>query len=197
MDKGSDSMVMVNDLRAGIPDWMLAADMVYCDPPWNQGNVNAFITKAGLDSYITSFSRFCDTLFAEIARIAPMVCYLEIGDAHVADFATRLMTMYPVAQAWEVTYYNKHRCHLLRGAVSDYCEHDYDRTGRGQNPQHRRWFGAAQRRGRPLHGSGGSRPVACHEHGVRFLGTELNPRRLAVAIDRVNKLGGNYEGSIS
>ena len=39
--------------------------------------------------------------------------------------------------------------------------------------------------------------VAAYKLGKRFLGTELNPRRLAVAIDKVNKLGGQYARSTS
>ena len=39
--------------------------------------------------------------------------------------------------------------------------------------------------------------VAAYMLGKKFVGTELNKRRLAVAIERVNNLGGKYARSVS
>ena len=38
--------------------------------------------------------------------------------------------------------------------------------------------------------------VAAYRESICFLGAELNPRKLAVAIDLVNKLGGRYARTV-
>lgn len=189
-DPFSSSQIAVADLRNDLP-FKIEAEMVYMDSPWNKGNVNSFITKAGMNSYIDSFEYFMDCLFGQIEKIDPSVCYLEIGKQHKEDFINRLSAMYSCVEEWEIRYYKKNICYLLRA-----CEGitDQDFTGLDDEVT-------------PLKAIQSERPssvsdlctgrgltlLAAHKFGSRFYGTELNKRRLAVAIDRAAKAGINYE----
>jgi len=111
------SEMIVCDIRQGIPCGMLCADMIYCDPPWNAGNVNSFVTKAGKADYVKDFGEFCTVLFDRIREICPAVCYLEIGKQNFWLFREELGKVFPIVQAWEILYYRKHPCFLLRGGL--------------------------------------------------------------------------------
>jgi DNA modification methylase len=195
-DETTGSKVTVCDLRNGIPDYMLKADMIYCDPPWNQANVNCFYTKAGItDNYVDRFDQFYDALFHCIGRIAPKCCYLEIGRQNKTVFIEELAKLFPVVQQWPITYYRKNLCYLLRGGHK---RQHYDFAGIDdiKTPQLAVEVEPTQTVADLCTGQGLT-PVAAFNNDKRFVGTELNKRRLAVAIDRVNKLGGKYEGPIS
>lgn len=188
--RGSGSMVSVCDLRDGLPGYMSQADMVYCDPPWSKGNANAFVTKAGKDRYVADFGVFASQLFAGIVAIAPTVCYLEIGKQHLADFARRLSGLFPATRFWPITYYRKHPCFLLRGGPgpvgADFAGMDDEDTPLAAIQAERATGVADMCMGR------GTTMLAVHAYGGAFYGTELNRRRLAVAIDRAAKLGFPY-----
>lgn len=194
-DRFTGSAVTVCDILKGIPDHMLPADMIYCDPPWNTGNVNSFVTKAETGGYIEDFEQFASALFDRIAEISPGVCYLEIGKQNLDLFEREMNRLYPSVQTWEIRYYRKYPCYMVRGGESatgfDFTGMDDEKTPMSailaENP----------RCVADLCAGRGLTAVAAHKAGIRFAGTELNRRRLAVAIDRVNKLGGNYEGPVS
>jgi len=185
-----NSCLTVCDIRDYIPAHMLLADMIYCDPPWDQGNANSFLTKADKDSYIDDFQQFYNPLFRRISMVSPKICYLEIGKRNLIKFQEKLAERFPVIQTWEVTYFKKHPCYLLRGGRHP---QNYDFNGmdeavipeiaiRVENPE----CVADLCTGRGL------TAVAAYKLKKRFVGTELNKRRLAVAIERINKIGGKY-----
>ncbi len=190
----SGSAVAVADLRDPPPAFMRGADLIYCDPPWSQGNANSFVTKAGLASYVDGFAGFLDTLFARIAEVDPRACYVEMGRQHVADVVERMEAWFPCVETWEITYYRRHPCHLVRGgqspATTIFTGLDDERTPaaaiHAENPA----VVADLCTGRGL------TLLAAHAHGARFVGTELNRRRLAVAIDRAAKQGVAYAPSL-
>lgn len=187
----SGSRIAVADIRAPLPDFMREADMIYTDPPWSKGNTNSFVTKAGLDTYVASFDEFMDVLFARIQEIGPRMCYLEVGKQHRQDFADRLQALFPVVQEWPILYYRKHDCYLLRGgdeAVKiNFTDLDDEETPAAAIAADRPACVADLCTGRGL------TLLAAHRHGARFVGTELNRRRLAVAIDRAAAMGVRYE----
>lgn len=194
-DNKAGSLVTVCDITKEIPAHMMAVDMIYSDPPWSIGNVNSFYSKAGVDYYQHGFKEFSAAFFSRIAEIAPSVCYLEIGKQHLSLFQMKLSELYPVIQTWNILYYKKNPCFLLRGGSTP---QDYDFTGLDdtKTPE------AAIRAENPLCVADlctgqGLTAVSAYRLGKRFVGTELNRRRLAVAIERVNKLGGRYECPVS
>ena len=189
--------MMVCDITKHLPRFMLAADMIYTDPPWNLGNLNGYYTKAGLADYFEAFGSFADALFCRIREISPAVCYLEIGKQNARDFEARLRDLFPVVQVWEILYYRRHPCYLLRGARTETAA---DFTGMDDTATP---LAAISSEGEAVSCVGdlctgqGLTAVAAHKLGKRFVGTELNRRRMAVTIDRTNKLGCGYESPVS
>lgn len=186
----SQSRIAVADLRNDLP-FEIEAELIYMDSPWNKGNVNSFITKAGMNSYIDSFEYFMDCLFGKIKQINPEVCYLEIGKQHKQDFIGRLNQLFPIVQDWQITYYKKNPCYLLR-AGENVLEQDFTGLDDEVTPYRAIMFeqpGSVA----DLCTGRGLTLLAAHKHGKKFYGTELNKRRLAVAIDRAAKAGVFYE----
>jgi hypothetical protein len=143
---------------------------------------------------VTDFNDFMDVLFERIALIDPVVCYLEIGKRHVADFEERLGKIFPSAQVWPITYYKKKPCYLIRGGKvptdANFSGIDEELTPslaiQAENPT----CVADLCTGRGL------TLLAAHANGKQFVGTELNKRRLAVAIEKANKMGVHYGKNI-
>lgn len=184
---GDLGTLAVHNLFDPLPAFMFTADLVFIDPPWNLGNLNTFYTKAGRSDYQTSFSCFADTIFQRIADIAPRTCYIEIGNQNADDFERRLVQQYPVVQRWPVTYYRKHPCWIIRGGQSrlkrDYSGVDEERVIADVGATEYYQVIGDFCMGRGLVG------MAAYRAGNRFVGTELNPRRLAVLLDSLAKAG--------
>lgn len=183
--------VAINDIFDGLPDFMLKADLVFIDPPWNLGNANAFITKNGQSNYHDDFTRFYKQVFKHLKTINPITAYVEIGKEFLGEFLLEMKKQFKYVTAYNSTYYHKkeNKCYIIRGSnktmrpkpklddmdeediISWICEHEEFSCigdfvmGRGLVGQYAR------------------------KHGKPFVGCELNPNRLAVLI---NKLGGEW-----
>lgn len=197
IERDTGSIVSVCDIIETLPDYMMVADMVYVDPPWNLGNANGFYTKAGLqDRYIDNFSAFYKKLFSRITAIKPRVCYIEVGLQNKLLFMAEMVTChFPMMQAWDITYYRKNPCVLIRGG-DKFQTFDFTGMDEADTPS----IAIEQEKPRvvaDLCTGQGLTAIAAYRQGKKFVGTELNPRRLAVAIDRVNKIGGKYECAVS
>ncbi len=189
------SIVQPHNLFDRLPDYMLSADLLFVDPPWNVGNINSFYTKAGRDDHQESFDPFASRLFDAIGRIKPKVCYLEVGKEHLADFITGLRYLYGNVTFYNSTYYHKKEnlCYVVRGS-SKRKKLPLD----GLDEEHIiEWICANEDyscigdlcMGRGLVG------LNAHANGRRFVGTELNHKRLAVLVEKLSKKGLNYEMS--
>jgi hypothetical protein len=183
------SIVAVNDLFTGLPGFMLEADMVYCDPPWNTGNLTSFYTKAGLAN-TKEYENFLKALITHIKSVGPKVCYLEIGRENKDKVFNELSGLYDHVQIWPVTYYRKNPSYLIRGGRSstatDYTGMDEEYTPLKAMESEDFNCVADFCMGRGLTG------IAAYKLGEKFVGTELNKRRLAVLIDRTTKLGAEW-----
>jgi len=179
------STVQAHDIFNPLPEFMLAADLIFTDSPWNTGNLTSFYTKAGKDSKFDAFLSFYIRLFECIREIAPKVCYLEIGKQYLADFIKEMQPLFKYVTFYNSSYYHRkdNICYVLRGSQKaakpklDYmdeediiawvCENeDYDCIG-------------DLCMGLGLVGYG------AYKNGRRFVGTELNERRLAVLLEKI------------
>lgn len=199
--KTNSKIINCNFLLEKIPSELLSGvDLIYVDPPWQLNNYNCFITKAEKTNYIMDFNVFVNSLFSLILNVSPEVVFIEIGKKHLYDFLRSLngINVYTYIDVWKITYYKKHPCYLIRGSKSKSNSFDYSGKDdaytpelviKNENPKY--VFD-------PCTGQGLT-AVAAMRNQVRFLGTDLNKRRLAVAIDRCNFVGGEYRnvGSIS
>jgi len=193
-DMQTGSKIAVNDLTINMPDFMMNPDMIYCDPPWNQGNVNSFYTKAGKINYINDFNEFYTHLFGYIKKSKPKCCYLEIGKQSKDIFQNELLKIYPSLQFWQITYYKKHPCFLLRASNLSYQPFDFNGKDDIETPYLAIQEEKPESVTDPCTGQGLT-AIAAYKSCVKFFGTELNKRRLAVTIDRIKKLGGKYENT--
>ena len=191
----SGSQVSVGDIRYWFPEYLLGADMVYSDPPWNMGNANCFLTKSGCSDYINSFGEFYDVFFRRIEEISPSVCYVEIGKQNVDIFYARMEEIFPVVQKWDIVYYKKNPCFLIRGSAAPTT---VDFTGMDDSSAPLLAVSSeCPKCVADIVTGQGLTAMAAWRQNVKFVGVEINKRRLAVAIDRVNSIGGCYARSVS
>ena len=169
---------------------MLEADLIYCDPPWNTSMVNGYYTKAHMPDIRSNFKDLISTFFSRIRQINPKACYIEIGKQGVQRVADMLKDIYPVVEVFDTFYYKTKPCHLVRGG---YDRAKFSFNGLDEAPMVRgilesEAFGCIADicMGRGLTGT------EAFKAGKRFVGTELNKRRLACCIERVAALGGDW-----
>jgi len=170
------------------------AVLVYSDPPWSTGNAKAFRTKAGLSHDGVTLPRLWGHI---LDRALPLLGYgdlvVEIGTA-CRDEVSLLLRLRgrPVTDMWPTRYYRKHRCWLLRSRLS-IPRADVRNPTELDDEQTPAWaIEASTRPGDlvcdPCLGRGLT-ALAAHQLGRRFVGTELHPRRLAWALDRLARFG--------
>lgn len=183
------SIIQVHDIMNGVPEFMKKADLIFVDPPWNKGNLNTFYTKAEIAERLDSFETFYKQLFRCIGEINPKVCYVEIGKEYLADFIIEMRGLYKYVTFYNSTYYHSKDklCYVVRGAnrakkpyldgmdeediIEWVCANeDYECIG-------------DLCMGRGLVG------LNAYKNGKRFVGTELNHKRLSVLVERIH----NYD----
>lgn len=186
------SIVQAHDIFNPLPGFMSNADLLFVDPPWNVGNLNSFYTKAGREPNHRDFSRFYQRLFTCIAKIKPRTCYVEIGKDYLGEFLVEMKRLYPRVTFYNSTYYHRPEnvCYVIRGGqkrrklplegldeekvIEWVCRNeDFDIIG-------------DLCMGRGLVGA------YAHSAGRRFVGTELNHRRLAVLVKKLYDSGLKY-----
>jgi len=189
IETNTNSKLQVWDILDSLPDFMLEADMVYSDTPWNTGNITSFYTKAEKEKRC-EFAQFANTVFSHIAKIKPKVCYLEIGKQNFELYRDKTSELFPVIQVWNIVYYHKNPNILIRGGYDvvkfDFTGKDDEDTPLLTIQQENLSCVADLCMGRGL------TAIAAYKSGKRFVGTELNKRRLAVTIDKIAQLGGNW-----
>src|SRR5262245_31256069 len=120
--------VAVHDIFDPLPSFMARADCIFTDPPYNQGMLKGFYTKAGKQPPF-DFSRFTSRLFQCIDEIGPNSVFLEIGRQHVENFKVRLQNRYKYVRSYDATYYHNknNRCFILQATLHA-PEHELKKT---------------------------------------------------------------------
>lgn len=185
------------DLEQGAGERLLEASgwtptLVVTDPPWNTGNVNSFRTKAGLADR-TQFGVFIRRLIRLIATVDEV--WMEMGKQSQALVTELLLAQGYTVTSYPSTYYDRHPCLFLhairpfRPVVRfDHGIPELDETPLTGwimdhicDPQEQTVFDPCTGRGLMA--------LEAARVGARFLGLELNPRRLAVTVDRLVQAG--------
>ena len=179
------------DLTEELPEFMKRAQVVFVDPPCSQGNLQSFYTKAGVRLEI-QFSLFLPKLFECIQEIAPQVCFIESFASNIDDVKTFISTEFRYMAVIQSHYYHnrKNQCWIVAGVNKepegweDWCMsvHDMD-----EQSIIREICSAIMPKstigdlcmGRGLVG------YYANKIGRPFVGTELNPSRLAVLFERI------------
>lgn len=164
-------------------------DMSYVDPPWNTGNINSFYTKAGFAER-REFDVFIIQLLKLVKRYSPRVNYLEMGSQNLEYVRTAISHLGGnISNVWNIKYYKKHPCHLIRYGFIENGRIDFDFTGLDDDftpmfaIQHEENINTVLDlcTGRGLTGR------TAFSLGKTFFGTELNKRRLACLLEFYNQ----------
>ena len=189
--------VMVHDLTKGLPEFMKDVDVLFVDPPWNKGNLSTFYTKADKDYRLESFEYFYTHLFSHIKEIHPKICFVEIGKQNLHTFIFEMKKIYKHVTFYNTTYYHQKDklCYIVQGSDKR-IKYDFDYMDEEDviewiccNIEYRCIGDLCMGRGLVGYNS--------YINNKRFVGTELNNKRLAVLVDNVyeyerekNKDGG-------
>ena len=190
-------IVKVHDIFNPVPDFMKSADVIFSDPPYNKSALNGYYTKAGIDEKPDSFESFFYRFIEVVDIISPRLVCLEVGVAQADDYIRVLSEMYKESAVKNSYYYgNKNqKCKILffsndklpaciekmgfmdeEKVIAYLCENlDFECI-------------ADPCMGKGLVG------YYANKFGKKFVGTELNPKRLAVCCERVTK---NERGKIN
>ena len=182
-------LLKVHNIFDELPEFMLDADCIFCDPPCSRANINTFYTKADRDDYQESFEPFTKRFFECIKAVSPKQVFIEVFKSNRERFADELKGIFRTVNEYDSFYYNnrKNRCWILHAhnqggeirheiggideekAIAYICENvKFDCIGD---------FCMGQ----------GLVAKYAARFGRRFVGTELNGKRLAVAVERVEK----------
>lgn len=187
----NDSKVMVCDWIESMPDFMKEADTLFVDPPWNMGNVNTFYYKADkehLDGF--DFLKFSEHLLLRIDQINPKYLFLEMGKQFLAFYLTELQKRFKYVTFYNSSYYHKkdNKCYVIH-ATNDSKRRRYKELEDMDEEDIIAWLCKNHDyncigdlcMGRGLVGKG------AFLNGKKFVGIELNKKRLAVLVDFIKK----------
>ena len=186
------SKIKVHDIFNPLPEFMKEADLIFVDPPWNLGNLNSFYTKADRNDYKDSFIPFYKRLFECIAEINPKTCYVEIGKDYLADFIIEMRKIYKQVTFYNSSYYHRknNMCYVVRGSNKrkklplDYMDEEDIIAWVCENEEYDVIGDLCIGRGLVA--------VGAYKNEKKFVGTELNHKRLSVLVERVLDLGATY-----
>lgn len=183
----NNSMLKVCDLTVEMPPFMYDADTLFIDPPCNQGNLRSFHTKADKD-LAYHFDTFEKCLFERIGEIKPDYLFLEVFKSNRERFEAKCRAMFGSVEVYRSMYYNrpKNICWVLH--CTDREENRrYDVLEGMDEEKIIKWLCKNHKYnciGDLCMGKGLVGRYA-HENGKRFVGTELNEKRLAILVDHI------------
>lgn len=184
--------VMINDLYDGLPEFMLKADCVFVDPPYNLGLENGYRTKAGIESRSSGFNGFLEKLFDGIDRIAPSKCFVEMGKQNLSLVYEMLSKRFKHVNVYTSMYYNnpKNKCYIVQGSNKPPA-YDYNGVDEVDIIRFICKLEEFSCIADPCMGRGA---VGFHAflNSRQFVGTELNPSRLAVMVNKIHSLQGDW-----
>jgi hypothetical protein len=187
------SEVREHNLFDPLPLFMRRADLLFVDPPWNRGNLNSFYTKAGRSDHRDSFEEFYERLWVCVDEISPRTCYIEMGKEYLGEFLVEMKRRFKAVTFFNSTYYHgkDKLCYVIRGASK---RRKLPLDGMDEE-EIISWICANENFGciGDLCMGMGLVGLYAYENGKNFVGTELNHKRLAVLVEKLNVNGLSYE----
>lgn len=186
IDLPNGSKVAVCDWLESLPEFMKEADTLFIDPPWNKGNINSFYTKADKEAPDYDFLWFSSRLFGCIDEIAPRFLFIEMGAQFLQHYLIECRKRYSYVSYYSSRYYNRRDnvCYVIH-ATDDHSRSRYDVLEGMNEEQIIKWICSNHSYeciGDLCMGLGLVGKYAFLNE-KRFVGTELNQKRLAVLVD--------------
>lgn len=177
----------VHDIFEPLPDFMKEADCIFCDPPCSLTNINTFYTKADRNDKQISYYPFQTRLFDCIDEIKPKILYLEVFKSNKEYFLNECQKRYENVKVFDSSYYHnkKNKCWIIQcsneeiESPSEFLDEEDFIKWICKNAKYECIGDLCM--GRGLVG------YNAHINGRKFVGTELNKKRLAVLVDRITK----------
>lgn len=186
------SMLKCHDIFNPLPGFMKQADLLFTDSPWNKGNLRSFYTKAEADPPETDYEKFYSRLFECIKEINPKTAYCEIGKEYLADFIMEMRNLYKYVTFYNSTYYHSsgNLCYIVRGSEKK-VKMPFDNMDEEDIIE---WICENEKYDciADLCMGRGLVAVNAAKNGKMFVGTELNHKRLSVAIEKLTAVGIKY-----
>lgn len=177
------SIIKVHDIFDKLPDFMMDADMILSDPPWNITNLSTFYAKAEKEKKTQYFSTFYKRFFECISEIDPHSAYVFIGKQYLADFITEMKRIFRYVIFFNSFYYDdpKKLCYCVVGSKNGK-KKKLDNMSEGDIID---WV--CENENYNIIGDlcigRGYVGIQAQKNNKRFVGTELNNKRLSVLIE--------------
>lgn len=192
-------IVKVHDIYDPLPAFMKTADLIFCDPPCNSGNLSSFYTKAEIGEEsrpFTKYDQFTARLFECVDEIDPHMLIMELFKSNFDVYLFNIRKRYRFVKIYESMYYHnpKNRCKIVIGSNVKFDGFD---AVDGIDEEDAIHFICKNAEydviGDPCMGKG---LVGYYSnlYGRKFVGTELNAKRLAVLLERITT---NSRGKIN
>ena len=195
--KAGEHVLACGDIENGAGEELVRThgvpDLVYTDPPWTPALATGFRTKAGVPRQV-DFEGLLERLVSVVSSCALGPVFIEMG----LRWADRLSGMVQAAGGWEVrrwpiTYYRTKPAVLLLFSFGwdapcdrlDFTGLDDEHTPMAALD----YYGYEGALVLDPFAGRGLTSEAANNKGCRFLGLELHPRRLAVALAMLAECG--------
>lgn len=175
----------VHNLFDPLPEFMKEADVIFCDPPCSKGNINTFYTKADRTDYQESYEPFEKRFFEIVDEIKPKKLFVEVFKSNWESFTRECGKRYKYVTSFPSTYYHNknNKCWVI---VAENNPADYPFFGMDEENVIE-WICknvdykciADPCMGQGLVG------YNAFLNGRKFVGTELNKKRLAVLVEKI------------
>lgn len=178
-------IVKVHDIYSGIPDFIKEADCLFTDPPCSRGNLKSFYTKAEI-MLEKSYEAFNLALFETISQINPKRVFIEVFKSNKEIIENYLNTRFEKVLVTQSYYYfDKSKICWIIQASNDGIVYDIPYLDEQQIIEFICRKVDFECIADPCMGRGLVGFYA-NKYGKKFVGTELNEKRLAVLIERIN-----------
>lgn len=189
---GNGSKISVADITEGIPQFLKEADCVFIGPAGSKGVLKSYYTKADLDCPVQSFDEFIIHIKNAIREINPERLFVECFMRNKQQLLKMVEELFPCVRVYNSTYYHskKNQCWILQGTKN---EEDWKLDGVDE------WdavFNICEnvpfKSISDFFMGQGLVAQAAYKNGKIFYGSDMNRNRLAVAINKVAEMGGEW-----
>lgn len=187
--KVGNGILKVHNIFEPLPEFMKQADVIFCDPPCSKVNINSFYTKADRTDYQEDYTPFAERFFECIDEIKPKQLFVEVFKSNYDYFLNEMKKRYKHIYVCNSKYYNnnKNKCWIFHG-TNDVADMELLKVCEFMDEEKIiEWICANVQfecigdlcMGRGLVGWN------AYRNGKKFVGTELNKKRLAVLVDKI------------